>query len=61
MVKVCPRIKETNASVDKVKSEMIHMYVQTCRFIYSMYHGKCLARSLANLYGGAGDVDPLHV
>ena len=49
--------KEANASVDRVKSEMIHTYVQTW-IIYSLYHGKCLARSLTNLYGGASDVDP---
>ena len=53
--------KEANASADRVKSEMIHAYVQTWRFIYSLYHGKRLARSLANLYGEASEVDPLHV
>ena len=50
--------KEANAAVDRVKSEMIRTYIQTWKFIYSIYHGKCLARSLANLYGGAGDIDP---
>ena len=53
--------KEANAAVDRVKSEMIRIYIQTWKFIYSIYHGKCLAQSLANLYGGAGDIDPLHV
>ena len=50
--------KEANAAVDRVKSEIIRTYIQTWKFIYSIYHGKFLARSLANLYGGAGDIDP---
>ena len=37
---------------------MICTYIQTWKFIYSIYHGKCLARSLASLYGGVGDIDP---
>jgi len=51
-------LKESNANVDEAKSELICTYVKAWRFIYSIYHGKCLARSLANLYGGAGDTDP---
>ena len=49
---------EVNAHIEQAKSEVINNYVTTWKFIYSMYHGKCLSRSLALLYGGAGDIDP---
>jgi len=40
------------------KQEMIHDYVETWRFVYSVYHGKCLCWALSSFYGGAGDTDP---
>ena len=40
------------------KLEVIESYVIAWKFIYSIYHGKCLSRSLAALCGGAGDNDP---
>ena len=51
-------LREPNAAVNAVKLDVISTYVRTWRFIYSIYHGKCLARSLAKFYGGAGDTDP---
>ena len=46
------------AETDKKRSEIIHTYIQAWKFIYSIYHGKCLSRELSVLYGGAGDIDP---
>jgi len=37
---------------------MIHAYIQVWKFIYSIYHGKCLSKELSVLYGGTGDIDP---
>ena len=50
--------KEENAHIEQAKSEVINTIVTAWKFIYSMYHGKCLSRSLAVLYRGAGDIDP---
>ena len=47
--------KETHE--DK-KREMIRNYVEAWRFIYSVYHGKCLSWALSFYYGGAGDTEP---
>jgi len=51
-------LKESNATIDEAKSEVVSTYIKAWRFIYSIYHGKCLARSMAKLYGGAADTDP---
>ena len=40
------------------KHEMIRNYVETWRFVYSVYHGKCLCWALSFFYGGAGDMNP---
>jgi len=40
------------------KHEMIRNYVETWRFVYSVYHGKCLCWALSSFYGSAGDTDP---
>jgi len=40
------------------KCEMIQNYVECWRFIYSVYHGKCLSWALLAFYGGASDADP---
>ena len=50
--------KESDEAVDRVRSEVIHTYIQAWKFIYSIYHGKCLSRTLSVFYGGAGDTDP---
>ena len=50
--------KESDEAVDRVRSEVIHTYIQAWKFIYSIYHGKCLSRTLFVFYGGAGDTDP---
>ena len=49
-------LEQLNLEVEKVKSDVINTYVRTWRFIYSV--GKCLARPLAILYGGAGATNP---
>ena len=49
---------EGNAHYEQKKSEVIETYITAWKFVYSVYHGKCLSRSLAALYGGAGDTDP---
>ena len=50
--------KESDEAVDRVRSEVIHTYIQAWKFIYSIYHGKCLSRALSVFYGGASDTDP---
>ena len=53
------KLKEgENEQYQQKKSEAIDNYVTAWKFIYSIYDGKCLSRSLAVLYGGAGDTDP---
>ena len=37
---------------------MIRNYVEAWRFIYIVYHGKCLSWALSFFYGGAGDTEP---
>ena len=46
------------ALLQQKKLEVIESYVIAWKFIYSIYHGKYLSRSLAVLCGGAGDNDP---
>ena len=51
--------KENDHTTEETKAEIIYTYVQAWKFIYTIYHGKCLAWSMANFYGGAGDKDSL--
>ena len=41
-----------------VKLEVLSSYTKTWQFVYSAYHGKCLAWVLSYFYGGAGDAEP---
>lgn len=50
--------KENDHTTEEIKAEIIHTCVQAWRLLYSIYHGKCLAWSLANFYGGAADKNP---
>ena len=52
--------KETNTDsrLQEIKTEMLLMYTQSWRFIYSIYHGECLSRALSYFYAGANDNDP---
>ena len=43
--------------VETVRSEILFIYTQAWRFIYSIYNIKCLLQVLAHFYGGAGDSD----
>ena len=40
------------------KAEIISNYTNAWKFIYSVYHGKCLTWALSHFYGGADDTDP---
>ena len=41
-----------------LKTALDATYVKTWRFIYSVYHGKCLSWALSHFYAGANDADP---
>ena len=41
-----------------MKSAIILGYAKAWQFIYTVYHGKCLAWALSHFYGGADDTDP---
>ena len=43
---------------EAVKLEVLSSYTKTWQFVYSAYHGKCLAWALSYFYGGAGDAEP---
>ena len=40
------------------KTDVLSMYENSWRFIYSLYHEKCLSWALSHFYGGADDNDP---
>ena len=48
----------TDSRLQAIKTEMLLMYTQSWRFIYSIYHGECLSRALSYFYSGANDNDP---
>ena len=43
---------------EAVKLEVLSNHTKTWQFVYSAYHGKCLAWALSHFYGGAGDDEP---
>ena len=48
----------TNSRLQVIKTEMLLMYTQSWRFIYSIYHGECLSKALSYFYAGANDKNP---
>ena len=40
------------------KADVLSTYEKSWRFIYALYHGKCLSWALSHFYGGADDNDP---
>ena len=49
---------QPSSDLEEIKLEMITNYVKAWRFIYSLYHGKCLVWALSHFYAGADDQDP---
>ena len=49
---------QPSSDLEETKHEMITNYVKAWRFIYSLYHGKCLVWALSHFYTGADDQDP---
>lgn len=47
-----------DAALQSVKADMLSTYIKAWRFIYSVYHGKCLSWALSLFYAGANDEDP---
>ena len=43
---------------ESMKSAVIMGYAKAWQFIYTVYHGKCLAWALSHFYGGTDDIDP---
>ena len=52
------RETDTNSRLQAIKTEMLLMYTQSWRFIYSIYHGECLSKALSYFYAGANDKNP---
>jgi len=48
----------SNNAHEAVKLEVLSSYTKTWQFVYSTYHGKCLAWASSYFYGGAGDAEP---
>jgi len=40
------------------KNAIVSNYVNAWKFVYSIYHGKCLSWALSHFYGGADDSNP---
>ena len=49
---------EVDEAYENVKEEILSTYKKTWRFVYSIYHGKCLMWAMTLFHGGADDVDP---
>ena len=49
---------QPSSDLEETKLEMITNYLKAWRFIYSLYHGKCLVWALSHFYAGADDQDP---
>jgi len=47
-----------NSSMELCKEEVLSTYEKSWRFVYSLYHGKCLSWALCHFYGGVDDSDP---
>ena len=47
-----------NDAHDIAKAEIILNYTNAWKFIYSVYHGKCLSWALSHFYGGIDDTEP---
>ena len=50
--------QEEDHSMQLGKADVLSTYEKSWRFIYSLYHGKCLSWALFHFYGGADDNDP---
>ena len=49
---------KSSSDLERTKHEMIANYTKAWRFIYSLYHGKCLVWALSHFYAGTDDQDP---
>lgn len=47
---------DVSSQLEKVRNEMLTNYAKAWRFIYAIYHGKCLSWALSHFY--ADDQDP---
>ena len=50
--------QESDHLIQQDKADVLLTYEKSWRFIYSLYHGKCLSWALSHFYGGADDNDP---
>ena len=50
--------QEEDRSMQLGKADVLSTYEKSWRFIYALYHGKCLSWALSHFYGGADDNDP---
>ena len=50
--------QEEDHSMQLGKADALSTYEKSWRFIYSLYHEKCLSWALSHFYGGADDNDP---
>ena len=50
--------QENDHLIQQDKADVLLTYEKSWRFIYSLYHGKCLSWVLSHFYGGADDDDP---
>jgi len=48
----------TDDTAEVEKCEIVSNYANAWKFIYSIYHGKCLSWALSYFYGGVDDSDP---
>ena len=50
--------QESDHLIQQDKADVLLTYEKSWRFIYSLYHGKCLSWALSHFYSGADDNDP---